>query len=355
MAIYDLNDLLAQRFVLASAFGFDKINDSIQARLEWLNGQVNEQIGIFAEVSEDARRIWGGSSKFEMKEVDEFGVARTEKGTSGVEVAFPLRKMSVSTGFTADYLRRATVSEISQIAINSMEAYLERMQSELKFALYNKDNYSFTDKFGDGSSLAVKAFLNADSVDIPNAPDGTKFTASTHNHYVGTVGASLAVADIDALIANVKEHGLYKGVTLFINPANVATLVALANTKFVKNTSTFVIDNTASTQSAFKVNPEEDSNNQFVGVWDGEVKVFTRSWAVANYYTVCATGAAEKPLILRTDKYVKGLVMDYELGAHPISAKTWSAYVGMGANNRAGVAVLDAGHQTDYTEPTLIR
>lgn len=353
MAIYDLNDLLAQRFVLASAFGFDKINDSIQARLEWLNGQVNEQIGIFAEVSEDARRIWGGSSKFNMVEVDEFGVARTEKAISGQEVNFPLRKFSVSTGFTADYLRRATVAEIAQVAINAQEAYLERMQAELKFGLYNKDNYSFVDKFGDGSTLAVKAFLNADSVAIPNAPDGTEFTS--HTHYVGTVGASLAVADIDALIENVKEHGLYKGVTLFINPANVATLVALANTKFVKNTSTLLIDNTASTQSAFKVNPEEDSNNQFVGVWNGEVKVFTRSWAVANYYTVCATGAADKPLILRTDKYVKGLVMDYELGAHPISAKTWSAYVGMGANNRASVAVLDAGHQTDYTEPTLIR
>ena len=152
-----------------------------------------------------------------MKEVDEFGMAQTEKATSGVEVNFPLRKMSVSTGFTADYLRRATVSEIVQVAINAQEAYLERMQAELKFGIYNDDNYNFVDKFGDGSTLAVKAFLNADLVAIPNAPDGTTFTASTHNHYVGSVGAALAASDIDLLISNVTEDGLTKGVALFIN------------------------------------------------------------------------------------------------------------------------------------------
>jgi len=355
MAIYVLEDLLEQRFVSASKFGFDAINDSIQARLEFLNGQVNEQLSLFAEISEDSRRIWGGSSKFEMIEVDEHGIARSQKSTSGVEVNFPLRKMSVSTGFTADYLRRASVSEIAQVAINAQEGYLERMQAELKFGIYNNDNYNFVDKFGDGSTLAVKAFLNADSVAIPNAPNGTEFTASTHNHYVGTVGAALAVADIDTLIANVKEHGLYKGVTLFINPSNVATLVALASTKFVKNSSTYVIDNQATSQSAFKVNPEEDSNNQFVGVWNGEVKVFTRSWAIANYYTVVATGAKERPLIHRVDRYIKGLTQMPEFGMHPISAKAWEAYVGFGANNRAAVAVLDGATQTNYTEPTLIR
>lgn len=355
MGIYTLDDLLAQRFVSASVFGFDKINDAIQARLEFLNGQVNDQLGIFAEVSEDSRRVWGGSTKFSMKEIDEFGIARTEKAISGVEVNFPLRKFSVSTGFTADFLRRATVAEVAQVAINVQEAYLERMQDELKFGIYNDDNYNFNDKFGDGSTLAIKAFLNADSVAIPNAPDGTAFTASSHNHYVGTVGAALAYGDIDTLIANVKEHGLYKGVTLFINPSNVATLVGLASTKFVKNTSTLLIDNTASTQSSFKVNPEEDSNNQFVGVWNGEVKVFTRSWAIANYYVCVATGAAEKPLVLRTDKYIKGLTQMPEFGQHPISAKTWEAYVGFGANNRAAVAVLDGAHQTTLTEPTLIR
>jgi peptidoglycan hydrolase-like protein with peptidoglycan-binding domain len=355
MAIYDLNDLLVQRFVLAGAFGFDKINDSIQARLEWLNGQVNEQIGIFAEVSEDARRIWGGSSKFEMHEIDEFGVARTQKATSGVEVNFPLRKFSVSTGFTADYLRRATVAEIAQVAINAQEAYLERMQSELKFALYNKDNYSFVDKFGDGSTLAVKAFLNADSVAIPNAPDGTEFDSSNHSHYSGTIGASLAVADIDALIENVTEHGLTKGVALFINAGNVSTLLALSGTKFVKLTSALLVPANDTVSTVARINPEADLNNVLIGFWDGRVPVYTRSWGVSGYYVCVATGAAEKPLILRTDKYVKGLVMDYELGAHPISAKTWSAYVGMGANNRASVAVLDSAHQTDYTEPTLIR
>jgi hypothetical protein len=355
MAIYALEDLLAQRFTAASVFGFDNINDSIQARLEFLNQQVNDQIGIFAETSEDVRRVWGGSSKYSMTEVDEFGIARSEKATSGVEVDFPLRKFSVTTGFTADYLRRASVSEIAQVAINAQEGYLERMQEELKFGLYNKDSYSFIDKLGDGTTLAVKAFLNADSIAIPNAPDGTTFDASTHNHYVGTVGAALAASDIDLLITNVTQHGLTKGVALFINSGNVSTLVNLASTKFVKLTSSLVIPVSTAESTIVKMNPEADLNNTLVGYWDGRVPVYTRSWAVSAYIVCVATGAAQKPLVLRTDKYIKGLTVMPEFGMHPISAKTWEAYCGFGAYNRAAVAVLDTAHQTNLTEPTLIR
>jgi hypothetical protein len=355
MAIYALEDLLAQRFTAASAFGFDNLNDSIQARLEFLNQQVNDQVGIFAEVSEDVRRIWGGSSKFSMTEVDEFGIARSQKATSGVEVDFPLRKFSVTTGFTADYLRRASVAEVAQVAINAQEGYLERMQEELKFGLYNDDSYSFVDKLGDGTTLAVKAFLNADSIAIPDAPDGTSFTASTHNHYVGTVGAALAASDIDLLIANVTEHGLTKGVSLFINSGNVATLAGLASTKFIKLTSSLIVPATTGDVTVARINPEADLNNTLVGYWDARVPVYTRSWAVSNYYVCVATGAKEKPLILRTDKYIKGLTQMPEFGAHPISAKTWEAYCGFGAYNRAAVAVLDGAHQTNLTEPTLIR
>lgn len=353
--VYQLEDLLAQRFTNASQFGWDNLNDSIQARLEWLNGQVNEQISLLAEVSEDSRRVWGGDADFSMVEVDEFGISQTQKAVNGVEMAFPLRKFSVSTGMTADFMRRATVAEVANMALGIQTAYLERMQNELSFGVYNDDNYNFVDKFGDGTTLAVKAFLNADSAVIPSAPDGTSFDGATHKHFVGTVGAALAYTDIDTLIANVVEHGFTKGIALFIPAALVATLENLASTKFVKLTSALLVPSSAAVSTVGRIDPEADLNNVLVGYWDGRVPVYTRSWTKANLVTCIATGAAEKPLVLRTDKYVKGLQMMPEFGMHPLSAKTWEAYVGFGAYNRASVAVLDTAHQTNYTEPTLIR
>ena len=56
---YSLEDLLAQRFVPATEFGLDRIAAAIQARLEWLNGQVTSQMGLLAETTSDVRRIWG--------------------------------------------------------------------------------------------------------------------------------------------------------------------------------------------------------------------------------------------------------------------------------------------------------
>src|SRR5688500_18269118 len=105
---YSLEDLLAQRFVPASEFGFDQIAKAVQAHLDWLNAQVADQMGMIAETTDDVRRIWGGNEDGEMVEVDETGVARTQKATNGEEIDFPLRKFSRSTGWTADYMARAT-------------------------------------------------------------------------------------------------------------------------------------------------------------------------------------------------------------------------------------------------------
>src|SRR5512146_200445 len=218
---YSLADLLAQRFVPASQFGFDAIARAIQAHLDWLNGQVADQMGLVAESSSDVRRVWGTSENMQMAEVDELGVARTQKDTNGVEVDFPLRKFSVSTGWTADFMARATPRDLAQRALDIETAYVTRLRQELAAALFNKTNYSFVDWLGDGTTLAIKRLLNADGEAVPSAPDGTTF-AGTHQHYAGTSGAALAYGDIDTLSSNVPEHGLLN-VQLFINAADVST------------------------------------------------------------------------------------------------------------------------------------
>jgi len=177
---YSLEDLLAQRFVPASQFGFDNIARAIQAHLDWLNAQVADQVGMIAETTDDVRRVYGASEEGEMVEVDELGVARTQKDAQGAEIDFPLRKFSRSTGFTADFMARATPADLATKVLGFETAYITRFRNELKAALFGKANYSFVDKLGDGTTLAVKRLLNADGMAIPNAPDGTTFAKATH-------------------------------------------------------------------------------------------------------------------------------------------------------------------------------
>lgn len=352
---YSLEDLLAQRYVPASQFGFDAIARAIQAHLDWLNGQVADQMGLIAESSTDVRRIWGGSENMEMKEVDELGVARTQKDSNGVEVNFPLRKFSISTGWTADFIARATPADLAQKALDVESAYVTRLRQELAAALFGKANYSFVDWLGDGTTLAIKKLLNADGGAIPNAPDGTAF-AGTHQHYVGTAGASLAYTDIDTLIANVTEHML-GGVKLFINRANVATLTALASTKFTALTLAVVAVPGRTSGTVVTDSVEDDPDNKLVGYWAG-YEVHTRSWVPSGYYMALATGSPQKPIVHRLDKFtaLNGIRMVYQLNAHPLTAQTFEAEIGFGAWGRHAAAILDGAHQTTYSNPSgLVR
>lgn len=356
MGTYQLEDLLAQDFTPASDFGLDAIAQAIQARNAFLNKSVNEQLALVAETSADVRRVWQGSENMEMMEVDEIGVARPQKGVSGVEVDFPLRKFSVTTGWTADYLAHATPADLAKKAMDIQNAYLKRMQDEVKFALFSSGNYTFKDFLGDNTDLSVKAFLNNDSSVIPDAPDGTSF-AGTHQHYNGTSGASLAYGDIDTLISNVEEHGAGGlGIALFINSSNVTTLSGLASTKFTALTLSALAVPGRTSGTVVTADVDDDPANKLVGYWNG-YPVHTRSWVPANYYAAIALGAAQKPLVHRVDAFagLRGLRMVPLYGLHPMTAQTWEAEVGFGAWNRAGAAFLYGSAQTTYTDPTLVR
>jgi hypothetical protein len=352
---YTLEDLLEQRFVPASQFGFAAIAAAIQARLDWLNSQVQDQMGLVAETSSDVRRIWGGSQHKEMIEVDEVGIARTQKDKAGLEVDFPLRKFSIATGWTWEFLQRATPRDIAQDAIDNETAYIERVRNELTWAMFSKSNYSFKDWTGDNTILAIKAFLNNDGSVVPDAADGTSFL-TTHQHYAGTVGAALAYTDIDTLIANVTEH-LHKGVSLFINVSNVATLTNLASTKFVALTLAVVAVAGRTSGTVETASVTDDPANKLVGYWAG-YPVYTRSWVPANYYVAMATQTAEKPLVHRIDTIssLNGYHLEFDRPGDPWSSKFWAAYVGFGAWNRSAAAFLKGDAQTTYVNPSgLVR
>lgn len=355
---YSLSDLVAQNITASVAdYGMDALLTAVQARMAFLNSSVAEQMSVFAEMSTDARRLWGSSDNFAMEEVDEYGVAKSQKGAVGVEVGFPLRKFVLAVASSKDWYYRRSVSEFAKRAMNVENAYLKRIQDELAFAIFNNVNYSVKDYLLDNTTLNVKAFLNADSSVIPDAPNGTSFTGSTHNHYKGTAGAALAASDVDALIANVTEHGNF-GVKLFIPAALVSTLEGLASTKFVKVSMVGIINPTdvASTVSAVDM-ASTDPENRLAGYWEG-VPVFTRSWVKTSMIVCVASNAmGQMPLLFRQDPVagLRGLHIEAEQVNHPIMATTWGANFGIAPWNRSAVAVLDSAHQTNYTKPTLIR
>lgn len=358
--IYTLEDLYSQRFAPLSTLNLDRVALTVEAYGEFLAQDMAEQLDMFSEETTLPRAVWGGAQQLTFEEVGEFGKGKTRKDTLGQEVHFPLFKLSASQGGSEEFWKRASVKDLIGVMQSMDNGYAQRVRDEIKAAIFNNVLHTpVKDWLADNSTLnLVEPFLDADSREIPIAPNGTSFVASSHQHYIGITGSTVAVSDVNYLLGHVREHVVGE-VKLFVDGAMPATLNGLSSTPFVYNQFVNVIDQTAAKigATANRDGGQTDRNNMFIGTWDGH-EVHTRSWVPTNYMVAMAVGSTlGKPLWRRVDPAFPGLITGIEISDGRIRIKESYFYMGFGAFNRAAGAVMDCttGSNT-YTVPSgLVR
>jgi len=350
--IYTLQDLYEQRFSPVSTLDTSKVLATIQAYSNFIAQDLNEQLNMFSEETTSSRAVWGGNPSLAFDEVGEFGKGKPRKDILGQELHFPLFKLSATVEKTKEAQKRASAGQLREMILGIQNAYVQRVRDEIKAAIFNKSQHvPVKDWLVDNTSLTkVQPFLNADSAEIPVAPNGASFTASSHNHYVGTSGSSLSTYDIDTLISNVREHVLGK-VVLFVDAAMPTTMAALSGTKYVARPPSPLIDNRGDLVSAASFDPDADRSNMSVGYWDG-TEVMTRSWVPTNYLAALAVGGQlGKPLMRRIDPSYQGMLLAADLSDNIVVLTEAYSYLGFGVFNRAAGAVLKAD-ATTYSNPS---
>lgn len=358
--IYTMEDLYAQRYAPLSSLNLDRVNATVQEYAENLSQRVNEMLDVFSEETSKPRAIWGGAPVLNFEEVGEFGKGKSRKDTRGQELHFPLHKLDATVGKSDEFWKRASVKDLRDVLLGMENGYFSRVRDEIKAAIFNNAvRTPWYDWLMESDRLdKIQPFLNADSAEIPDAPNGSSFTASSHQHYLGFTGATVAVSDVNYLLGHVREH-LVGEVRLYVDGAMPATLAALSNTPFVYNQFVNVIDQTTGKigSTANRDGGQTDRNNMFIGTWDGH-EVHTRSWVPTGYLVAMGIGdALGKPLWRRTDPMFPGLITGVEIKDGRITIKESYFYMGFGAFNRSAGAVLDAvtGSNT-YTVPSgLVR
>ena len=328
--ILSIKDLLASRFTSAAQFGLDTINKTLQADVDYFNSQVVEQVGSLAEMTSDRQRIYGTSAAISMVEVDEFGLARSKKNLVGGSVAAPLRKFESVLAWTNDYLKVASPAELVETYLKARKGYSMSIIKQVKKAIFNKDNYSYTDQFVDNVALGIKRLVNADGAVIPDSPAGATFDGATHTHYFGTTGTGVANADIDFQVTHLTEHGHTNAVKLVIALADASAIKAL--TGFVTLGDGGIVYGNSDT-TARKLD-FSDLENQLIGYWrNSSVEVWVKPWGTANYSFVYSEGAGEKPLIyrVRPQTALQGFRIAAQFDSHPLVAQVAQAEFGFGA------------------------
>lgn len=345
---YTVDDLLQIKNQSVAGFGVEAIAKTLNEDLGYFNSAISDQLSLLATPTEDHTLTYGTSAKVAFQEVDDMGTAHTNKPVAGVNVSFPLKLYKAALGWTTKYQELASVQEVANAYLSVRTGYAEAIQNAVKSAMYLSANYSVVDSIDTGLTLGVKRFLNADSMKIPNSGTRT-FTASSHTHYLATTSGSVANADVTSLLNHVAEHSA-RGLKLFINYSDIATITALTGFKALSSVN--MIYN-ASDATIVRTTGEEDLENKLIGFF-GDVEVWTKPFAVDNYWLAVSTQGNQKPLAYRQRKQdsLKGLRFMSEIPGYPLLIQNAEAEFGFGVLGRNMGAVLKIDSDT-WADPTL--
>lgn len=347
---FNLSDLLAAQ-VPVVAFGEDNAFQAISDALEVHNRITREIVTDLVDTTTDQLRRYGSPNSLSMVEVDEWGIADSQKLTAGSNIGFPLRGYQITLQWTRWALETMMTAELAAQFTAAQDADVKNLQLQIKRAIFTPTNTTFQDKLVNGLLLPVKAFLNADGAPIPLGPNGEIFNGSTHTHYLGvTTGDAPTVTEVTGLIETVIEHYATGQPYLYINRASEATVRAFSG--FQAYYDSRVTAATTITRGDGALNPIA-LYNRAIGILDG-AEVWTKPWMPANYMFAYMQGAP-KPLVLRERmNNSSGLRIMADNEQFPLRANTMAREMGIGVWNRPNGAVLDThtGSGT-YTTPTV--
>jgi hypothetical protein len=347
---HDLASLRENRFTSVAAFGEERFNEIIQADLAAHNAVVRDMETDLVTETADQQRVYGLSVDGDFQEVDEYSRVPTQMYQGGSTVGFPLKLYQYATGWTERALAKMSVGEAAELVLAREQANIRKRRAEIKKAIYLSANYTFRDKLSvPVIDLSVKRLANADSMAIPNGPDGAAFNAATHTHYVGS--ATLTASAFAANIVNVTEHGHGGRVIVAINYADAAAVAAL--TGFIPAPEVTIVP---ATNAAYTVQTTNSANqfNRYLGRFQA-AEVWVKPWAIANYAMAYDALAMEKPLVYRVDS-VSSFVGMRLLGATTIAPLATAHYedsFGYGVWGRTSAAILYFANAS-YADPTIV-
>lgn len=357
---HTIADLVANTFAGEAASdpqNMTALEDAIRRDLEAHNQRLQELLAAFSARSSERQTVYGTNAEMEFHSADEYSRGPTQKIAVGSRVEFPLDKFQLAVGFTADYLRRASVQDVAIRTVAVRRADVNLVQRKLREAFFGATNYTWNDRLVDGTDLAVKRLVNADSAPIPNGPNGEVFDGTSHTHYLASdwsaATADAKASDIADLIGTVTEHGHSEGLTVFINTAQESDVRGA--TDFVA----LLYPNTVSAPGGTEDRGQgvidiTNANNRLIGYFRG-VPVRVKPWVPANYLLANATADGRKPLRQRVSAVAAeaaGLFIAGTIINHPLQAEYAEHFFGFGAWNRTNGAVLYTGGGT-YAEPTF--
>jgi hypothetical protein len=343
-----MDTLAVLRNTTVEAYGEDKAYQAMIDLLAAHNAIMNEMVQSLCEFTAEKLDSYGGAAAGDFTEADEYGSPDVQKPSQGVDIGFPLKLFQYGVGWTRKYMQNRTVSEWAGVLNAAMIAHRKKVESEIKKAIFTPtNNLTYKDKLVRNTTLPIRAFLNADSAEIPPDPWGGSFTASTHTHYIGT--GSFVVANLSSLITLIREHYNTGMIQVNINQAQEAAVRAFSGFQPYVDSRIIQSQTTSFAQGGLDLN---NIYNRAIGILDG-AEIWVKSWVPAAYAFAYNT-MQNKPLKLRTRTGSwAGMQLAADLANYPLYARFFEDEFGIGVYERANGAALKTDNAT-YATPAGI-
>lgn len=349
-------DTLATTQATIAKIGEDQAFAAVEAARAIHNQLLMNTLADLVEDTTDRQRRYGGADNSDFDTVDQMGRADASKLAEGQNVGFPLRKSMRTLQWNREYFENVTGVEFAGQVNGILDADARNVYRSIRRAIFNPTNVNFTDVLVDNVVLPIKAFVNADSLDLPVAQDGTFFNSATHTHFLASASANNPTqAEVDALLNTVREHYTGGMLMLEINIAQQSMFQTggICAAGFAPYQDVRVIP---ATTGAVARGVDLDTINMYnraIGVYNG-AEVWVKPRIPAGYLFAWVKGQP-KPLVFRRPERnpARGdlrMVADNE--TYPLRAQSWERNFGLSVWNRTNGAVLDTTHTT-YTAPAI--
>lgn len=339
----------------------DQVRDYMDARTAARNRAIAVLMGQLSQPTQSRGDIVGQQTGLgEWPVATEQSRGERVKAAGLTAVGFPISKFLRRSGWTKDYLAKATPLDLLQFSEAVMQGHLETNYKMALRALFNDTAWDWTDTlFPEDGTIKVMPLVNGDGTYIPQDWVGNTFDG-THTHYLDTGDGTFAEADLEAGANHIREHGYgvstgvggFGGViVVWINSAQEAA--ARGHTNFVDANDPVIID-------ANKIIAGGIDRDQYIG-YNSAARAYIRvvPWVPSGYVvyfatTTLADNAVNQWAPLRrripSQPALQG-IKRFDETHYPLEESFWQDFFGFGVGNRITAAVQKVA--ASYTVPTI--
>lgn len=339
----------------------DELLKHLDARTATRNAAIHQIMGQLARPTRERGALIGQqTSSGEWPKATEQDRSRRVRSGGLTGLGFPITKFARRTGWTYEYLAKATNTELLAGFTDIMNGHMEANYKEALRAIFNDTAWDWSDElFAEDGTIKVMPLVSGNSDFTPPDFNGATFDG-THSHYLNCGDSTLAQDDLLVAANHLREHGFGIDQSAGGFGGQIVFWINSAEQAAVEGHTNYVGANDPKVSDINKIYAAGINSDIYIG-YNTVVRAYFRvsPWVPAGYVlgfvtsTLDPQGVNSFAPLARRIPTASALVGIKRFGQvdYPLQDAWWQDFFGFGVANRITAVVLKKA--ASYTVPNI--